>query len=425
MALNPEVYLISSVLRDQDIIEAFSSGLSSAQFHACHDEWEWIERYYLRHRKTPSKVAFKQQFPEFSIKAVNDTGHYAMEVRKAHASFTLRSSMREVTDFLADGDVDGAVEAMHTNIIGIAASMGDGSNDTDIFSSWQDTFDEVEKRVIRVKKYGMAGIPTGFTTLDERTGGPQAGHVWIVGARLGEGKSWTMMRMATAAVLSGRTVYYSALEQTRAEVAMRMHTFVSGSIGKELFRNLDLAQGKGFDIVRYKKFLSTLSNEISGKMHVSDTSRGRVSPLTIAAQIERHEPDVVFIDYLTLMEKKGSGDWQSVAQLSGELKGVASKYGIPLVAAAQLNRTEGLKKEPAGPEALAQSDAIGQDADAVITMRQKSPSVIKMKLAKYRHGTGGYAWHCQFQPSKGIFKECTYDEAMRLMDEDANDEDDQ
>jgi replicative DNA helicase len=404
---------------------AFRTGLSSEQFHACKDEWEWIERYWLRHHKCPSKVAFKQAFPEFNIKAVNDTGFYAMEVRKNHASFALRTTMRDVADFLADGDVDGAVGAMHTSIISIASAMGDGANDTDILSSWQDTYDEVEKRVIRVKNYGMAGIPTGFSTLDERTGGPQAGHMWIVGARLGEGKSWTLMRMATAAIFSGHTVYYSAMEQTRSEVAMRMHTFISGTIGKELYRNLDLSQGKNFDLKKYREFLGTLSAEVRGKMHVSDTSRGMVSPLTIAAQIERHEPDVVFLDYLTLMQKKGTGDWQSVAQLSGELKQVASQYQLPLVAAAQLNRAEGLKKEPAGPEALAQSDAIGQDADAVITMRQKSPSVIKMKLAKYRHGNAGYQWWNQFQPSKGIFREINYEEAQRLMDEDANEEDDE
>jgi len=415
--------LISSILRDEDMSVAFKSGLTNSQFHAYPDEWEWLENYYLKHRKTPSKLAFKQQFPEFPVKAVNDTAHYAIEVRKHHARHSLTATMRDVADHIADGDIDAAVRKMHSSIISISSTMGDGTNDSDIVTSWEDTYNEVEKRVERVNEHGMSGVPTGFTTLDERTGGPQPGHVWIIGARLGQGKSWTMMRMATAAIIEGYNVQYNALEQTRAEVAMRVHTFLSTEVGKELFRNLDLMQGKNFDLKSYREFLSGLKETINGRMHVSDTSRGRVSPLTIASQIERNKPDIVFIDYLTLMEKSGDGDWKSVAKLSGEIKTIAMEYQVPIVAAAQLNRAMGLSKEPAGPEALAQSDAIGQDADAVITMRQMSPSVLQMKLAKNRHGASGFKWYCQFQPSAGIFKEVTYNEALTIKDEDDESDD--
>lgn len=417
MSSNPEIYLISSVLRDGDMPAAFKMGINSSQFHACSDEWRWIEKYYLTNRKTPSKIAFRQQFPEFSIKAVNDTAHYASEVRKHHARVTLTKAMRDVADNIAEGNIDAAVKKMHSQIIHISAEMGDGTNDSDIVTSWEDTFEEVQKRVDRVSEHGMAGVPTGFTTLDERTGGPQPGHVWIVGARLGQGKSWTMMRMATAAIMDGYNVQYNALEQTRAEVAMRVHTFLSSSVGKEIFRNLDLMQGRNFDLPAYKEFLKNLRSDIKGRMHVSDTSRGKVSSLTIASQIERNEPDIVFIDYLTLMDKGGS-DWKEIARLSGEIKTIAMQYQVPIVAAAQLNRTMGLTKEPAGPEALAQSDAIGQDADAVITMRQMSPSVIQMKLAKYRHGLSDFKWYCQFQPTQGVFSEVTYEKALELKDKD-------
>ena len=406
------------------MIDAYKLGITTQQFHACPDEWEWLEKYYLKHRKTPSKVAFKQQFPEFSIKTVNDTQHYSSEVRKNHARMSLTMTMRDVADFIADGDIDSAVKTMHSSIVSISSAMGDGTNDSDIITSWQDTFEEVEKRVDRVSQHGMAGIPTGFTTLDERTGGPQPGHVWIVGARLGQGKSWTMMRMATAAIIDGYNVQYNALEQTRAEVAMRVHTFISSEVGKELFQNLDLMQGRNFNIKAYKDFLKSMKTTINGRMHVSDTSRGKVSPLTIASQIERNKPDIVFIDYLTLMEKSGDGDWKSIARLSGEIKNLAMQYQVPIVAAAQLNRVNGMTKEPAGPEALAQSDSIGQDADSVITMRMTSPSVIQMKLAKYRHGLSGFKWYCQFQPTAGIFKEVSYDRANELKDEDDEKDDD-
>ena len=233
------------------------------------------------------------------------------------------------------------------------------------------------------------------------------------------------MRMATAAIMDGYAVQYNALEQTRADVSMRVHTFLSGSIGKELFRNLDLSQGRNFDLDSYKAFLTGLKDHVDGRLHVSDTSRGRVSPLTIAAQIERNRPDIVFIDYLTLMEKTGSGDWLSVAKLSADINEVAKRYNVPIVVASQLNRERGVAKrgEPVGAEAISQSDAVGQDADAVLTMAPMSKSVLTMKLVKYRHGLSGFKFYTHFAPTQGVFKEVNRDKAMTLKDQDDDQED--
>lgn len=419
MATSPEVLLISSVLRDGDIQSAIKQNVSYELFHSCNDEWQWISDYWQKHRKIPTKTAFKEKFPEFSIKTVNDTKHYSDEVRKNHARIMLTSSMRDVADLIADGNIDGAVKAMSINMVQVSATIGSVTNDSDIITSFDDIYEEVAKRKERVSTLGSAGIPTGFTTLDERTGGAQAGHIWIVGARLGSGKSWCMMKMATTAIMAGYNVQYNALEQTRAEVAMRVHSFLSSDIGKESFRNLDLMQGRNFDIKKYHAFLKSLGKEVRGRLHVSDTSRGRVSPLTIQTQIEKNKPDIVYIDYLTLMEQQGKGDWQSVAQLSGDLKNLAMEYQVPIIAASQLNRANGTgTKEVAGADALSQSDSIGQDADVVVNLLLSSSSVIQMKCVKNRHGMSGFKWYNQFQPSKGIFKEVSRTKADELKDED-------
>lgn len=417
VSVNPEKYLISSVLRDQDIKTALAHNVGAGMFHSFAEEWEWIENYYARYKRTPSKTAFRTQFPEFQIKAVDDTGHFADEVRKQHSRYMMTTVMSDCADLIADGKIDKAVSLVHTSIVTIAAAVGT-TNDSDIVTSFDDILADVERRVKRVFDTGSAGIPTGFTTLDERTGGIAPGDLWIVGARLGEGKSWTMQRMATTAVMHGYTVQFDALEQSRAQVSMRIHSFLSSSVGQSIFQTSDLMQGRNFDIKAYRKFLKDLKDSIKGKLHVSDTSRGRVGLLTLAAQIERNQPDILFIDYLTLMDKKG-GEWQDVAALSSGVLQIAQEYQVPIVAAAQLNRSHGLGKDPAGAEALAQSDAIGQDASAVITIKQNSPSAMTMKMAKNRNGVGGFKWYCKFQPQAGVFEEVTYDQFMQIKDDDA------
>jgi len=112
-----------------------------------------------------------------------------------------------------------------------------------------------------------------------------------------------------------------------------------------------------------------------------------------------------------------AGDWQAIAGLSAELKGIAMRYGVPIVAAAQINRMA-IGSDVPGAEHLAGADAIGQDADCVVTMKQMSRHIIKMKLAKYRHGSDGQEWFNEFRPNTGCFKEVSGDSAQDIMAED-------
>jgi replicative DNA helicase len=244
-------------------------------------------------------------------------------------------------------------------------------------------------------------------------------------ARLGQGKTWSLARMACAAAFSGYNIQYDALEGTRPEIAMRIHTFASSEYGKEVFKNLDLSMGKNFSPRAYKEFLQSLRNDVKGRMHIADTTKGPISPLSIAAQIERNRVDIVYLDYITLMDGSdgaSEGDWKSIGKLSKSLKQIAQMYQTPIVAAAQLNREAANMRDLAGPDKLAESDSIGRDADAVITARQMSKHVIAMKLAKYRHGRDGFVWYTKFLPNTGHFEEITFDEAQDAIAEDKDSE---
>jgi replicative DNA helicase len=421
MPKSDEQYLISSVLRDGDFAAAMKAGVTPAMFHGFGEEWEWLENYWTRFKKPPTKLAFKSAFPEFRIKAANDTGHFADAVRKSHARHEMTVSMREAAEFISDGDVATAIETMQKKMIQIAAGMGT-SDDSDILRSFDDIMTEINDRRERFQERGSAGIPTGFTTLDERTGGPAPGEMWVVAARLGEGKSWMMQRMAAAAVMNGYRVQFDALEQTRAQVAMRIYSMLSGSMGKSVFNSMALMQGKDYDPKLFNRFVKSLQKEIKGNLHVADASRGKVSSLTIASQIERNKPDIVFVDYITLMAKKSS-EWQGVAELSSELVQVGTEYGVPIVAASQLNRESGVTRgkaawNPPGAEALSQADAIGQDATAVLTMSAPSVHTRVGYAAKMRNAENGFKWYMHFDPGHGKFTEIQKTRAEDIADAD-------
>lgn len=417
MSASTESLLISAVLRQGDHKTPVLAGVKKSWFVTYPNEWDWIDRYIQRYRRTPSKAVFRTKFTDFQIIRSDDVEHCVNELRDEY----LRRSLVQVIDKAVDGikdqaNIAGLLDHLQKQVITLQAESTGNTNESDVVSDWELTYNEVARRYERAQQKGIAGIPTGFDTLDLITNGPQEGDFWIVAARLGQGKTWTLLKMACTALYHGFTVQYDALEQTRTQIAMRAHSFLSSDHAKQAFASSNLMNGKDFDLVAYRDFVKGLKDTLAGRFIVNDTSRGRVTPSSIAAQIERNKPDIVFIDYLTLMNSQ-AGDWQAIAALSAEMKGIAMRYHVPIVAAAQINRTA-IGNDLPGAEHLAGADAIGQDADAVITMKQVSRHVVKMKLAKYRHGMDGQVWFNEFRPNSGRFVEISGDDAQDIISED-------
>lgn len=419
MPAHPEALLISATIRTQDCATPLRGGITHKLFHVYEREWAWIEEYYQRRKKCPSREAFKHKFPDFRFIRVDDVEHLCDEVKAEHARHRTVTLIDEAIESLkGDQSIDKVVTSLHRGLVDLELQTSSAQEFGSLTDDWQTTFREVARRYERAQKHGMAGIPTGFPTLDNLTGGPQPGDYWVIGARLGQGKTWTLIRMACAALYEGHTVNYHALEQSRTQIEMRCHTFISSKYGKETFKGLDLMRGQNFDLLAYRKFLRNLKQTIKGTLYVSDTSRGYVTPFTLASMIERNNPTAVYVDYLTLMDQ--GDDWRATAKLSGSIKQLAQRYQVPIIVAAQINRS-GAGKEPPGPEHLSSSDAIGQDADALVTLKQMSSHVIKFRLAKFRHGRDNEFWWCKFRPNTGDYEEISGDEALEVMAEDAED----
>jgi replicative DNA helicase len=419
---SPEVLLISAVLRRKDHVVPAARGICADMFHGCRDEWTWIESYVALHSRTPSVGAFRGQFPELVLKKVDDVEYFCERVREENSRITLQRGLNEVIQKLRAGDVQGAIKQMSAASVQAEASFLGRNADSDIFSDFEDIEQEVLRRKRRAARTGFSGIPTGFPTLDELTGGLQPGWLVVVAARAGVGKTRSLVRMACAATFSGFTSQYDALEQTRAEIGMQVHSFASSEFGIETFQSIDLAKGTNFSPRRYRQFLEQSRDTVRGKMHVADNTRGGVTPSTMAAQVERNKADIFFLDYLTLVE--GADDWGSIGNISTALKRLGTRYHIPVVTAAQINR-KGADSKENDLSHIAYADRIGQDADLVIIVNKISSSVVSMRVIKNRHGRSGIMFYLSFDPNRGVMEEITYEEAMDLRDFDASSEDEE
>ena len=91
----------------------------------------------------------------------------------------------------------------------------------------------------------------------------------------------------------------------------------------------------------------------------------------IYGEIIRHEPDIVAIDYINLMDAPNKINhvmWEKLTYITRELKAIARSTNIPILGAAQTNRESA--KDGATLVNIAHSSSVAADSDIVIGMAQ-------------------------------------------------------
>jgi len=206
----------------------------------------------------------------------------------------------------------------------------------------------------------------------------------------------------------------------------RIHVQLAYELGIKDVRHSDL-HGRGYDPIAYRKLMGAIKEQISGELFVVDTSRGGISTATVAS----HTKDTEFavVDHMGLLMspfgKRAVEDWRMMAAISNITKEIAQVNAVPIVAAAQINRegdTRGWK--PPRTRNLAQSDALGQDADVVITMKRRSKSVATYLIDANRSGESGVLFSTMFLPNEGRFEEIKFEKAREIAENDVQMEDD-
>ena len=107
------------------------------------------------------------------------------------------------------------------------------------------------------------------------------------------------------------------------------------------------------------------------------------------------------------------------------LREISLESTTPILAATQVNREgeRSTSRRPPGTNNLAGSDALGQDADVVVTGKRTSTHSMAMSAEKTRNGPSA-RWYTEFMPDLGRFDEINRERANELIAQDINDEGD-
>lgn len=256
------------------------------------------------------------------------------------------------------------------------------------------------------KKEGR--IDTGFPLLDATLKGLWPGHLILVGARPGCGKSAMCMEIAESAAMKGKTVLHVTAEMKAGEVGERLIAKRAEGVTMD-----DLIDGvPETDERKWMNIAYTASTASRLPVYFYDGPDVTVSRIReLALGIENL--DMIVVDYIGLMigenDKRAENRNLELGGISRELKLLATEMDIPILAAAQLSRTVNETDKPK-LSSLRDSGELEQNAVKVIFLWKTDSgddTQVGCTVAKNRRGRTGDV-NFYFDGSKMTFTELSY-----------------
>jgi len=298
----------------------------------------------------------------------------------------------EIKNSPGDGDVLDEVDALQEKLK--KAREIKATND------WQEFKNILVDLRLKMDNHIDDGIKTGLQEIDEIRGGFKPSELVVIGARPSVGKTAFAAQLALNMATNGKKVGIISLEMSNVQLAMRILSIVSDIEFWKLDKSAINSE------IEAEKLSDGFEKSFNLPIFMSEKTGVSVSDIRVKAMklIYKNSLDVLFIDYLGLVEpeaNKNRNREQEVSAMSRGLKLLAMELNIPVVVLAQLNReTEHSKGQKPKLSNLRDSGSIEQDADMVIFLHSDYKSGIETNdkgestenerdiiIAKYRNGS--------------------------------------
>jgi replicative DNA helicase len=355
-------------------------------------------------------IAYLMQIGEF-VPTTSNVGMYARIV-KDHSNrrrVIEQANIAMTSAYDVDSNAASIMDTMNE-------AIGTLSNNTNATPHVDDFIDEELDNILGRTVSDMAGIKTGFLAMDDLTNGFRQGELFILGARPSMGKSALALQCAINVARNGGSVMFASIEMSSAMVTQRIISLMTGINGKRI-------QNKVMDEYERRLISSARVELLDTKMYITADNRMDIHKIRAkASRLKReHGLQILFIDYLQMIESKGDNRTREIGVISRGLKSIAKELDVCVVALSSLSRAVEKRddKRPMMSD-LRESGDIESDADVVaflyrpmyyanmsqrIDMESEEAEIL---VAKNRNGEVGEC-RLQFTPSKARFDDLPLD----------------
>lgn len=372
------------------------------------DFFKWLTDYKAIHGSVPTRERIQES--EYDIYLTNHMvtspllDLYQLSLNAKREQYSLKR-IREIT--LQIDESKGIVPTQE--IIDLGFQLSSLSEDSTIFLSEfnrDDLYSEDEPKAIKF----------GFDTIDENTGGLQAGEFGLIVARPETGKTlltnFISWNVATdyGTYKNCKKVLYISAEMTPDRIIARMDA-IAGKFNsriirtkkdKKLLKEAKVKADKAWELVRLAG-----GDVIIPKL-------GVISPQMVLDLINTHKPDFVVCDAMYRFVIPGMGkDWRGDAEIVRSIANIARITNTPILGTTQLSRASEKGNYDLGD--ISFTDASGQEASIVLAAwnMPSHPNSIIIKTLKARDGVK----HGEVE-IKVSFNTMSYEELMFVNMED-------
>lgn len=404
------IQIISKILETKDISILENNDITADYFIGYEEEYAFIQDHLKEFGNVPDKATFLSRFNEFEIVEVTESDRYLVDtIREEHLYYHSIPVLQKAAELLKSD----AVAACEYMVHGIKElenlQNGYDTKGIDIISQAQDRFEQYQDKKQNQNDWFFT---TGFEELDDIIHGLRRGEeLFVIVARINNGKSWTLEKIATHVWQIGYNVGYISPEMSASSVGYRFDTLHKN------FSNKSLMWGVGeLEEDKYKDYIDSLGQ--NDKKFIVATPRDfdrKVTVSKLRTFVTRNQLDILAIDGIKYLadERSQRGDslTTSLTNISEDLMDLSIELQIPILIVVQANRGGVVDKEQEGTpelEHIRDSDGIAANASTVISIRQLQDDVLEMGIKKQRFGKVGgklkYHWNVdvgdyQFLPS--------------------------
>ena len=225
-------------------------------------------------------------------------------------------------------------------------------------------------------------LPWGLPWLDEGLMA-EAGDYIVLGGYPSDGKTALALSLAYAQAETRRVGFFS-LETSASKLFARLCASVA-RISSSHIKRRTLTEDEC-------ELLASKSDEIRArKLQFVRASSMTVEDIGAFARAKQY--DVIYVDYLSLIQAQGRTEYDQVRAISKGLHRLAQDNKITVVALSQLSRPEQGKPKIPTLASLRSSGQLEQDADVVMLLYREEPDNIRSRrilhVAKNKEGVTG------------------------------------
>lgn len=354
--------LVSKILFTENVSDVVGRKIHSGMFVDNNSKrvFDFLIDHYVKYGEVPAIDLVEKEFPRYALSYPKEPVDYYIDklvenyVRNKSSEILVNNTKKLVTNPL-DGldDLQKEFASLHVE-----------ANPTDDANILESTESRKQKYLDLKNMKGVDGHPSPWEVLNRATMGWHPEEFIVIVARPKIGKTWMLTIFAEYAWANDLTILFVSNEMATQQIERRFDS-LHFKLPYEEFKSGLLADALE---ERYFKGLDEL--ERSGKSPMWTV--GNIGGVTaIGAKIDEYKPDIVLIDGLYQLpdDKRGANKWERTSNISWDLKQLARKKKLPIIATTQFNRIgdeSNTKFDEVNLSMLGFSDSIGQDADVVL-----------------------------------------------------------